>query len=115
MTAERRSEIKIKRIVENQNFSNDPNVWTLRKFLEKIQLQDKLESAKGYNYSNKIIESPKKKRISPTGNRTPVSRVTGGDTYHYTIEDLLNIFWNAYQFSFERFDTKKLFSKYRKR
>ena len=27
------------------------------------------------------------KEISPTGNRTPVSRVTGGDTYHYTIED----------------------------
>ena len=26
-------------------------------------------------------------KISPTGNRTPVSRVTGGDTYHYTIED----------------------------
>ena len=25
--------------------------------------------------------------VSPTGNRTPVSRVTGGDTYHYTIED----------------------------
>ena len=24
---------------------------------------------------------------SPTGNRTPVSRVTGGDTYHYTIEE----------------------------
>ena len=28
-----------------------------------------------------------KKLVSPTGNRTPVSRVTGGDTYHYTIED----------------------------
>ena len=26
--------------------------------------------------------------ISPTGNRTPVSRVTGGDTYHYTTEDI---------------------------
>ena len=26
---------------------------------------------------------------SPSGNRTPVSRVTGGDTYHYTNEDLL--------------------------
>ena len=25
--------------------------------------------------------------ISPTGNRTPDSRVTGGDTDHYTIED----------------------------
>ncbi len=30
--------------------------------------------------------SPKEKS-SPTGNRTPVSRVTGGDTHHYTIED----------------------------
>ena len=26
--------------------------------------------------------------VSPSGNRTPVSRVTGGDTYHYTNEDL---------------------------
>ena len=28
-----------------------------------------------------------KKISSPAGNRTPVSRVTGGDTYHYTTED----------------------------
>jgi hypothetical protein len=28
------------------------------------------------------------KSNSPTGNRTPASRVTGGDTDHYTIEDL---------------------------
>ena len=27
---------------------------------------------------------------SPSGNRTPVSRVTGGDTHHYTNEDWLN-------------------------
>ena len=27
------------------------------------------------------------KMASPAGNRTPVSRVTGGDTYHYTTED----------------------------
>ena len=26
---------------------------------------------------------------SPAGNRTPVSRVTGGDTYHYTTEDYM--------------------------
>ena len=32
----------------------------------------------------------KKKRSSLTGNRTPASRVTGGDTHHYTIRDLLN-------------------------
>ena len=30
-----------------------------------------------------------KKKSSPAGNRTPVSRVTGGDTYHYTTEDTL--------------------------
>ena len=30
-----------------------------------------------------------KMQLSVTGNRTPVSRVTGGDTYHYTITDLL--------------------------
>ena len=30
----------------------------------------------------------KKKRYSATGNRTPVSRVTGGDTHHYTIVEL---------------------------
>ena len=28
------------------------------------------------------------KRISPAGNRTPVSRVTGRDTHHYTTEEL---------------------------
>ena len=28
-----------------------------------------------------------KKKFSPAGNRTPVSRVTGGDTHHYTTED----------------------------
>ena len=29
-----------------------------------------------------------KKGFSPAGNRTPVSRVTGGDTHHYTTEEL---------------------------
>ena len=28
-----------------------------------------------------------KKVLSPAGNRTPVFRVTGGDTHHYTTED----------------------------
>ena len=31
----------------------------------------------------------KKLPISPAGNRTPVSRVTGGDTHHYTTEELM--------------------------
>ena len=30
----------------------------------------------------------RKNNSSPAGNRTPVSRVTGGDTYHYTTEEL---------------------------
>ena len=29
------------------------------------------------------------KTSSPAGNRTPVSRVTGEDTHHYTTEDLI--------------------------
>ena len=32
--------------------------------------------------------NPKTKRIFPAGNPTPVSCVTGGDTYHYTTEEL---------------------------
>ena len=36
----------------------------------------------------------KKKNCSPTGNRTPVSRVTGGDTYNYTIEEMV-IIWKC--------------------
>ncbi len=37
----------------------------------------------------------KKVAPSPTGNRTPVSRVTGGDTYHYTIEDWM-VVWSVF-------------------
>ena len=32
-----------------------------------------------------------RKKCSATGNRTPVSRVTGGDTHHYTIVETLAI------------------------
>ena len=35
-------------------------------------------------YESKILSSP-------AGNRTPVSRVTGGDTHHYTTEDVYNV------------------------
>ena len=37
------------------------------------------------------------KKFSPAGNRTPVSRVTGGDTNHYTTEDRLDcvMLWQA--------------------
>ena len=30
-------------------------------------------------------------KISPSGNRTRVSRVTGADTHHYTNEDLIEV------------------------
>ena len=35
-----------------------------------------------------IYLNPKTKTISPARNRTPVSRVTGGNTHHYTTEEL---------------------------
>ena len=37
-----------------------------------------------------MIHMAEKGTASPSGNRTPVSRVTGGDTHHYTNEDWLN-------------------------
>ena len=48
----------------------------------KFKLQSKKKSIPS------IHLDPKAKRISPAGNRTPVSRVTGGDTHHYTTEEL---------------------------
>ena len=44
------------------------------------------------------------KKCSATGNRTPVSRVTGGDTHHYTIVESfayvpMSIFQKRYQTS----------------
>ena len=35
----------------------------------------------------------KKDLYSPAGNRTPVSRVTGGDTHHYTTEEVGDNEW----------------------
>ena len=37
--------------------------------------------------NNFNVKWRKVKKSSPAGNRTPVSRVTGGDTHHYTNED----------------------------
>ena len=36
----------------------------------------------------KIWLNTKRVHVSSAGNRTPVSRVTGGDTHHYTTEDV---------------------------
>ena len=36
---------------------------------------------------------------SPAGNRAPVSRVTGGDTHHYTTEDISVLARNLFVFS----------------
>ena len=37
--------------------------------------------------SSRMLSKSKRIRLSDTGNRTPVSRVTGGDTSHYTVSD----------------------------
>ena len=41
----------------------------------------------GANTSPTFFSKKLGKRASPAGNRTPVFRVTGGDTHHYTTED----------------------------
>ena len=48
-------------------------------------LNCRVEIKKNHPY---IYLNPKSKRISLAGNQTPVSRMTGGDTHHYTTEEL---------------------------
>ena len=44
------------------------------------------------NQSSLASGAEKHKNTSPAGNRTPVFRVTGGDTHHYTTEEVdLNV------------------------
>ena len=43
---------------------------------------------------------------SPAGNRTPVSRVTGGDTDHYTTEDLL-VMYEMYVYISSLYDSEE--------
>ena len=45
------------------------------------------------NYSLCSIFQKHKKQSSLSGNWTPVSRVTGGDTYHYTNKDSCECAW----------------------
>ena len=59
----------------------------------KTETHGKISSAISKNVEQakiqKVIKKERKKCNSPAGNRTRVFRVTGGDTYHYTTEDLL--------------------------
>ena len=41
------------------------------------------------NQSSLASGAEKHKNTSPAGNRTPVFRVTGGDTHHYTTEEAM--------------------------
>ena len=54
-------------------------VMSPQRVLRKIELKTFHVIANNKNNDNNVS--------SPAGNRTPVSRVTGGDTYHYTTED----------------------------
>lgn len=48
---------------------------------------DRLSGASGWTEGDTSDQKKKRRAASPSGNRTPVSRVTGGDTHHYTNED----------------------------
>lgn len=50
---------------------------------------------------------------SPTGNRTPASRVTGGDTDHYTIEDYLSLIRAQFNFNYVEIYANKFIARYR--
>ena len=66
---------------------------TLKKKQNKTKTKKKTKKKRiSYIYLN-----PKTKRISPAGNRIPVSRVTGRGTQHYTTEKLSALdLWKPY-------------------
>ncbi len=63
---------------------SDDSIWKLSTFIDLH-----FEGLRFCLKKKSIDFSNRRKIISPTGNWTPVSRVTGGDTDHYTIEDFL--------------------------
>ena len=54
---------------------------------KKLLLLTKQRRYRQHRLSKYKLKIHQLKKFSPAGNRTPVSRVTGGDTYHYTTED----------------------------
>ena len=75
-----------------QSFRN----WEILRITQYCYVGGKIIKVTTYNLRNRsfsfTIEMEKKFTkilASPTGNRTPVSCMTDGDTYHYTIEDKL--------------------------
>ena len=54
---------------------------------EKTLVKTKISEEVSITSARVKIKRKKKFSSSPAGNRTPVSRVTGGDTHHYTTED----------------------------
>ena len=59
-----------------------------RKFHEQIGKCEDWGRLKGSEINSLMLEI---KKYSPSGSRTWVPRVTGGDTYHYTNEDYMQI------------------------
>ena len=56
--------------------------------LYQIKLKEERNEFDLFKRDEKIRSNDKMlQEASPSGNRTPVSRVTGGDTHHYTNED----------------------------
>ena len=71
------------------------NSWAVNTRASRRTLREAImKCVFNFSYSSKSCicfyrKFAKKKKHSVAGNRTPVSRVTGGDTYHYTTTDWL--------------------------
>ena len=57
----------------------------LAKVLPESNQKSHDQTEKRHEMFKRVMEI---KKFSPAGNRTPVSRVIGRDTHHYTTEDL---------------------------
>ena len=87
-------------------------------FFDEEQRMNKVVNTSDFYHTVGSARIEQIKKYSATGNRTPVSRVTGGDTHHYTIVELLKsilklnkirfkLFINTHNLSDIRFEVRR--------
>ena len=71
-----------------KKYAADLEIGSIKKsILKSFRLTSSIRQRVSYYLAKKRI-SVSRKKVSVSGNRTPVARVTGGNTHHYTNTDL---------------------------
>ncbi len=79
-------------LLHNLAFSWGENIWRKNLNTRDFRKENDIDFLTEYkSWDTFSLREKLGEKNSPSGNWTPVSRVTGGDTYHYTNEDWWNV------------------------